>query len=113
MHDLTTGLGSTNGYDLFPHGLQLPEDMAEYAAKILQRLRAAAGPSTQLVVVDCIMNYASGDPQTVQDIPGANVPAPPAPLLANYGVATAFSNLCDIQVSQTRIVPYNSSDALS
>lgn len=71
----------------------------EYCVKILRRLRAAAGPSTQLVIMDNIITYPCGDPEEVNHIPGAKISYPPAPLLANYGVAGGFSHLLDMQVS--------------
>lgn len=70
----------------------------EYCVKILRRLRAAAGPSTQLVVIDSIMTYACEEPEAVNSIPGAKLAQPPFPLLPNYGAAGAFANFSDMQV---------------
>lgn len=70
----------------------------EYCIKILCHLRNAAGPNTQLVVVDNIVTYACGDPADVEHIPGAVEPRPPFPLLANKGAANLFAYLVDLQV---------------
>jgi hypothetical protein len=56
--------------------------------RILRHLRDAATPSTQLLVVDNLMAYACVDEST-KDIPGAEMPLPPIPLLPNYGHARA------------------------
>ena len=77
----------------------------EYCIKILRRLRDAAGPSTQLVIVDSIMSYACGDADLVEDIPGAKSSPPPAPLLANYGAAGAVAYYSDMQVSTIAMLP--------
>lgn len=45
------------------------------------------------------MTYACGDPEDVQNIPGAKVALPPAPLLANFGAAAAFNYFSDMQVN--------------
>lgn len=54
--------------------------------RILRHLRDAATPSTQLLVVDNLISYACADEST-KDIPGAEMPLPPIPLLPNYGHA--------------------------
>ncbi|KAF7329656.1 hypothetical protein MKEN_00228600 [Mycena kentingensis (nom. inval.)] len=64
----------------------------EPSIKILSHLRAAAKPTTQLVLMESILPVVSGgeeeDPR-VKDIPGAIRPSAPAPLLANGGVGSA------------------------
>ena len=65
--------------------------------QILRHLRAAARPSTQLVVIDNIMAYACEEP-SANEIPGAAIPPPPAPLLPNLGEANAAAYLMDVQV---------------
>ncbi|OCH94555.1 S-adenosyl-L-methionine-dependent methyltransferase [Obba rivulosa] len=67
-----------------------------YAARILSHLRAAAGPHTTLVVADNIIRYACPDEGPYQDIPGTETKSPPAPLLANYGVASGLEYNFDL-----------------
>lgn len=69
----------------------------ENCKKILGHLRVAAGPDTQLVIVDNIMSYACPDTDTT--ILDNTVPRPPAPLLANKGGANVVPYLGDIQAS--------------
>jgi len=69
----------------------------EYCLTILKRLRNAAGPKTQLVVVDQLMTYACDEPAT-HEIPGAELPVPPKPLLANFGRATSMIYNFDVTV---------------
>ncbi|VDB92395.1 unnamed protein product [Peniophora sp. CBMAI 1063] len=64
---------------------------------ILRHLRAAAKRSTQLVIVDNIMAYACEEP-AANEIPGAALPAPPAPLLPNFGDANSVAYLMDVQM---------------
>src|SRR5260221_8620634 len=61
----------------------------EYCLKILQNMRAGAGPNTQLVCVDLLMTYACDEPAT-REIAGAELVPPPKPLLPNYGRATTI-----------------------
>jgi hypothetical protein len=70
----------------------------KHCITILRNLRDAAKPSTQLVVIDNIMAYACEEPG-VDDIPGAVVSIPPAPLLANMGQANLIPYLMDVEVS--------------
>ncbi|KAA1468506.1 O-methyltransferase [Dentipellis sp. KUC8613] len=69
----------------------------EYCIKILRKLRKVATPHTRLLVVDNIIAYACKEEAT-KDIPGAAMPLPPAPLLANWGPASSTSYLVDIQM---------------
>ena len=55
-----------------------------YAAKILTQLRAAAAPTTKLIIVESIVAYACHDPNS-ESIPGAAPREAPSPLLPNYG----------------------------
>ena len=71
----------------------------KYAGKILTELRAAAGPNTTLILVDNAIKYACEDTTAARNIPGASVPFPPKPLLANYGIAGVMPYLMDIHVS--------------
>jgi hypothetical protein len=63
--------------------------------QILRHLRDAATPSTQLVVVDNLMPYACVD-DSLKDVPGAELALPPAPLLPNWGHASAVSYYEDL-----------------
>ncbi|KAF8498111.1 S-adenosyl-L-methionine-dependent methyltransferase [Russula emetica] len=56
----------------------------EYCLKILKHLRAAAVPKTQLVIVEQVMSHVCEEP-TAREIPGAELPVPPQPLLRNMG----------------------------
>ncbi|KAH9993364.1 S-adenosyl-L-methionine-dependent methyltransferase [Russula vinacea] len=58
----------------------------EYCLKILKNLRAVAGPKTQLVVSEQVFSAACDEP-AIHDIPGAELPVPPKPLLYNMGRA--------------------------
>ena len=60
----------------------------EYCLTILKHLRVAAGPRTQLVVIGWLMAYACDEP-AAHEIPGAEFPVPPKPLLPNYGCANS------------------------
>ncbi|KAI0087132.1 S-adenosyl-L-methionine-dependent methyltransferase [Irpex rosettiformis] len=72
----------------------------DYCVKFLSQLRAAATPSTQLIVIDNVIPYACADsqPSLDSDVPGAaNVrPTAPAPLLPNFGAASLLTYLADI-----------------
>lgn len=71
----------------------------QYCVKILVELRKAAGPMTQLLVVDSTLEYACEDTTLTRDIPGAAIPPPPAPLLANKGAAGVLRYFADVHVS--------------
>ncbi|KAJ7054305.1 O-methyltransferase [Mycena amicta] len=64
--------------------------------KILQNMRDAAQPKTKLIIIEKILSLASAAPAT--DIPGAQKPAAPAPLLPNWGVGTAEFYFYDMAV---------------
>ncbi|KAH9054229.1 O-methyltransferase [Lactarius vividus] len=66
----------------------------EYCLKILKHLRAAAGPKTQLVIIEQLIACACDEPAT-HDIPGARLPAPPKPLLPNLGRADSTAHATD------------------
>ncbi|TFY78717.1 hypothetical protein EWM64_g5297 [Hericium alpestre] len=68
-----------------------------YCLTILRHLRAAAAPTTRLIVVDNLIPYACEEKST-EDIPGAERRLPPAPLLANRGQANAIPYITDIQM---------------
>ncbi|KAF8192216.1 O-methyltransferase [Mycena galopus ATCC 62051] len=64
------------------------------AASILQRLRAAATPSTKLVFIERIVP----DSGPASGISGADRPRAPDPLLPNWGPASAYIYLSDIMM---------------
>ncbi|KAH9054233.1 S-adenosyl-L-methionine-dependent methyltransferase [Lactarius vividus] len=66
----------------------------EYCIKILKHLRVAAGPKTQLVIVEQPIACACDEP-AVHEIPGAQLPAPPKPLLPNMGRAGSAAHTTD------------------
>ncbi|KAJ6471347.1 S-adenosyl-L-methionine-dependent methyltransferase [Mycena sanguinolenta] len=69
----------------------------EYSVKILRRLREAAGNDTKLLIVDNIISYACEESAT-KDIPGAERPSVPAPLLPNLGQASAVAYFTDLNM---------------
>jgi len=60
----------------------------EYCITILKYLRVAAGPKTQLVIVEMLISCACDEPIT-HEITGAERPVPPKPLLRNLGRAAS------------------------
>ncbi|KAH9054234.1 O-methyltransferase [Lactarius vividus] len=70
----------------------------EYCVKILTHLRAAAGPKTQLVIVEQLLACACDEPAT-HEIPGAELPVPPKPLLPNMGRAGSMVHATDAMAS--------------
>lgn len=66
----------------------------EYCVKILKQLRVAAGPKTQLVIIERQIAYACDEPAT-HEIPGAELYVPPKPLLPNWGRAGSFAHATD------------------
>ena len=73
----------------------------EYCLTILKHLRVAAGPKTQLIIVDRLMTYACDEPAT-HEIPGAGLPVPPKPLLPNFGRVTTMSYYADVTVRRAK-----------
>jgi len=69
----------------------------EYCIDILKHLRVAAGPKTQLVIVDQIIACVCDEPFT-HEIPGAELPVPPKPLLRNLGRAASLTYNIDLLV---------------
>ena len=74
----------------------------EYLVTMLKHLRAAAGPKTQLVIVGLVMTSVCDEPAT-HGIPGAQLPAPPYPLLRNLGHASSHAYLLDNQVRKPKM----------
>ncbi|KAF8182513.1 O-methyltransferase [Mycena galopus ATCC 62051] len=69
------------------------------AAELLRRLREAAQPTTQLVVIEKILSVAATVPSSDEEaIPGAARPLAPAPLLPNWGVGKAEFYFYDMAV---------------
>ncbi|KAF7358237.1 hypothetical protein MVEN_00872500 [Mycena venus] len=67
--------------------------------KILQNLRDAAQPSTQLVIIERIIPFAASTlGSEVDNIPGAQRPSATPPLLPNWGVGMAAFYLYDFDV---------------
>jgi hypothetical protein len=71
----------------------------EYCLTILKHLRAAAGPKTQLIVVDRLITCACDEPVALE-IPGAERLVPPRPLLPNFGRAASMSYNSDLMVGR-------------
>jgi hypothetical protein len=73
----------------------------EYCLTILKHLRAAVGPKTQtqLVIVELAMPSVSEEP-AAREIPGAELPAPPQPLLRSH--ASTQVCLTDIMVRKKK-----------
>ena len=69
----------------------------EYCLIILKHLRSAAGPKTQLLIVEQVMSFACDEP-AAQKIPGAVLPVPPQPLLRNMGRAALNAYTEDLLV---------------
>jgi hypothetical protein len=73
----------------------------EYCLTVLKHLRAAARPKTQLVIAEQLMACVCDEPAT-HEIPGAEVPVPPKPLLPNLGRASAMAYNTDVMVSRRK-----------
>lgn len=66
--------------------------------KILKAIRASAGPSSKLLLVEDLRPYACVDTTAAMEIPGGVAPVPPPPLLPNWGHASLFGYLADLEV---------------
>ncbi|KAF8259331.1 O-methyltransferase [Lactarius quietus] len=66
----------------------------EYCVTILKQLRVAAGPKTQLVIIERQTACPCDEPAT-HEIPGAELSVPPKPLLPNWGRAGSFALATD------------------
>ncbi|KII89666.1 hypothetical protein PLICRDRAFT_108610 [Plicaturopsis crispa FD-325 SS-3] len=69
-----------------------------YCLDILKRIRAAAAPHSQLLVIDTTMSYACQDTTITRDVPGSQRPVAPEPLLPNFGHAKLTDYLADMQM---------------
>jgi hypothetical protein len=72
-----------------------------YAKKILKQLRVSAQSSTKLILCDFLVPYATFSNGLFSEIPGADVPLTPFPLLANLGTVSNQAVMLDLQVSTT------------
>ncbi|KAF8467041.1 S-adenosyl-L-methionine-dependent methyltransferase [Russula ochroleuca] len=82
----------------------------EYCLIILKHLRAAAGPKTQLLIIEQVMSFACDEP-AARKIPGAELPVPPQPLLRNMGRAASNAYASDLMMmgffnGQERTITY-------
>ena len=69
----------------------------KYCLRILRHIRASAGPSSRIMIVDNLIPYACLNEST-KNIPGAEAPLLPEPLLPNGGYAGAVSYLVDMNM---------------
>ncbi|KAI9465569.1 hypothetical protein BJY52DRAFT_1244847, partial [Lactarius psammicola] len=69
----------------------------ESCIMILKHLRVAAGPKTQLVVVEHLIACACNEPST-HEMPGAELSVPPKPLLPNSGRAGSMAHATNATV---------------
>jgi hypothetical protein len=76
----------------------------EYCLTILKHLRAAAGPKTQLVMVEQVFSTVCDEP-AAHEIQGAVLPVPPKPLLRNMGRASSGVYLIDVLVRKRNGIP--------
>ena len=65
-------------------------------------MRVAAAPKTQLIIVEQLIACACDEPAT-HEIPGAEVPVPPKPLLPNLGRASSMAYNTDVMVSRSNM----------
>lgn len=77
----------------------------KYAIQLLKHLREVSKPSSKLLVIDTIVQYACPVSEDVQHHTGGFETAPvPSPLLPNMGVAAALPYDLDLLVSTLEIL---------
>lgn len=69
-----------------------------YAKKILKHLRASAQSYTKLFLNEFLVPYAASSGNLFSEIPGADVPPAPYPLLGNLGPVSNPTVRNDLQV---------------
>lgn len=77
----------------------------KYNVKFLSRLRNAATPTTKLLLLDHIQDYLCHHADVVDNIPGAEKPSEPAPLLPYPDSVTGFTYLVDLHVRRRLLRP--------
>lgn len=77
----------------------------KYNVKFLSRLRDAATPTTKLLLLDHIQDYLCRHADVVDNIPGAEKPSEPAPLLPYPDSVTGFTYLVDLHVRHRLLRP--------
>ncbi|KAA1470992.1 S-adenosyl-L-methionine-dependent methyltransferase [Dentipellis sp. KUC8613] len=95
-HDFFTAQPSDRSVSVFLLKQIMHDWSNRYALRILSRLREAASPETQLVIIDSIIPHTC--PADEISIPGAKFTTPPAPLLANMGAANTAPYFTDLSM---------------
>lgn len=75
-----------------------------YAKRILTRLRTAAQPSTQLIICDFLVPYATSSNDRFPDVSGSYVAPAPYPLLPNAGYVSKTAVTGDLAVFATSFI---------
>jgi hypothetical protein len=73
----------------------------EDCGTMLKHLRAGAGPKTQLIIVEQVVSYVCDEPKA-HEIPGAELPISPQPLLRNMGRVASGVYLFGLLVREIR-----------